>query len=58
MIGGISEFWEYCYDFYDLESILTKMDLEALVADNLQVSLEPTHVELTSFPIFSNSYVQ
>lgn len=39
-IGGISEFWEYCYDYYALQSIISKEDLEALVADNLEVSFK------------------
>ncbi|GJQ68650.1 hypothetical protein Trydic_g17195 [Trypoxylus dichotomus] len=36
LIGTISDFWEYCYDYYGLESILPKEDLESLVADNTQ----------------------
>lgn len=34
LIGGISDFWEYCYDYYGLESVLPKEDLQNLVEDN------------------------
>ncbi|KAK9721110.1 hypothetical protein QE152_g21695 [Popillia japonica] len=37
LIGGISDFWEYCYDYYGLESILPKQDLLSLVEDNIQI---------------------
>lgn len=37
LIGGISEFWEYCYDFYGLESALPPSEVQKLVSDNLQV---------------------
>lgn len=39
LIGGLSEFWEYCYDYYGLQSFLSKSDLQKLVADNLMVDI-------------------
>ncbi|CAH1175693.1 unnamed protein product [Phaedon cochleariae] len=36
LIGGLSEFWEYVYCYYGLESICPKTDLEKLAADNLK----------------------
>nr|XP_022911815.1 putative malate dehydrogenase 1B [Onthophagus taurus] len=35
LIGGISEFWEYVYDYYGLEAVLPKDDLDALIQDNM-----------------------
>lgn len=31
LIGGLSEFWEYCYDYYGVESRLSKEDLDKFV---------------------------
>lgn len=36
-VGGLSEFWEYCYDYYGLESIVNPDDLQKMVEDNMQV---------------------
>lgn len=37
LIGGLSEFWEYCADYYGLESNMPFEDLNKLVEDNLIV---------------------
>lgn len=36
LIGGISEFWEYCYDYYGIEVALTEDEVEALRSHNLE----------------------
>ncbi|XP_050293238.1 putative malate dehydrogenase 1B [Anthonomus grandis grandis] len=35
LIGGLSEFWEYCFCYYGLESFIPKEDLEKLAINNL-----------------------
>lgn len=34
LIGGLSEFWEYCFDYYGFQSRMSKSDIEKLVLDN------------------------
>ncbi|VEN59347.1 unnamed protein product [Callosobruchus maculatus] len=36
LIGGLSEFWEYVYCYYGLESIIPRADLQKLASDNLK----------------------
>ncbi|XP_017771370.1 PREDICTED: putative malate dehydrogenase 1B [Nicrophorus vespilloides] len=36
-VGGISEFWEYCFDYYGLESYLSAEELADLAKDNYEV---------------------
>lgn len=38
LIGGLGEFWEYCYCYYGLESTISKEDLGKLASDNLAVN--------------------
>ncbi|KAF5305482.1 hypothetical protein FQA39_LY01573 [Lamprigera yunnana] len=35
-VGGLSEFWEYCYEYYDLQSVISPENLEKLHEDHLQ----------------------
>lgn len=35
-IGGINEFWEYVYDYYNISSFMTEEDLVKLVKDYAQ----------------------
>lgn len=37
LIGGLSEFWEYCYDYYGLETFLSHNELQKLNNDFQQV---------------------
>lgn len=37
LIGQLSEFWEYCYDYYGVESFLTTEDVQKLVAISIRV---------------------
>lgn len=39
LIGGISEFWQYCYDYYNIESLLSQSEIMQLVEDNKMVSI-------------------
>lgn len=38
LIGGLSEFWEYCYDYYGLCSNIPLNDLIKLTEEHLQVT--------------------
>ncbi|KAG5877555.1 hypothetical protein JTB14_023328 [Gonioctena quinquepunctata] len=40
LIGGLSEFWEYIYCYYGLESVIPKGDMAKLASDNLKFFLE------------------
>lgn len=35
-VGGLSEFWEYIYDYYNLQSLLSKHELRKLTAESMQ----------------------
>ncbi|KAL1509905.1 hypothetical protein ABEB36_004571 [Hypothenemus hampei] len=35
LLGGLSEFWDYCYCYYGFESWIAKKELEKLAHDNL-----------------------
>lgn len=37
LIGGLGEFWEYCYDYYGFQSRMSKEDLAKIMADNLLI---------------------
>ncbi|XP_074025693.1 putative malate dehydrogenase 1B isoform X3 [Leptinotarsa decemlineata] len=45
LIGGISEFWEYVYCYYGLESLISKEETAKLAADNLKFFLEQHHAD-------------
>ncbi|KAF7278262.1 hypothetical protein GWI33_008618 [Rhynchophorus ferrugineus] len=36
LIGGLGQFWEYCYCYYGLETFISKENLKKLANDNLQ----------------------
>ncbi|RZC41750.1 malate dehydrogenase 1B, partial [Asbolus verrucosus] len=40
LIGGLGEFWEYCYDYYGFQSRISKQDLSRMITDNLLIASE------------------
>lgn len=34
LIGGLSEFWEYCYDYYGFQSRMSREDINKIMKDN------------------------
>lgn len=38
LIGSISEFWQYCYDYYNIECLLPESEILNLIEDNQRVN--------------------
>lgn len=45
LLGGLSEFWEYIYCYYGLESSIPRNDVVKMAADNLNFFKEQVHLE-------------
>lgn len=45
LLGGLSEFWEYIYCYYGLESSIPRKDVVKLAADNVNFLKEQAHPE-------------
>lgn len=45
LLGSLSEFWEYCYDYYGLQSRIPKDELIKLTKDHMKQVLEKEELE-------------